>query len=480
MLLKCNFKQMVFFALVLVKVSHANAQTNQEKDAERMISASRGAASPLFFNANAPEITLVSPGVFSNDKETEVRNGLGNFFLKLKENKPVTIGYIGGSITQANYGYRLQSAKYIQSLYPNAKLQFLNAGVSGTGTDLAACRIKQQILAHQPDLVFIEFAVNGAYQEGLEGIIRQIIKNNPKTDICLLYTIIRSQTVIYANNQIPENIKGLEKVASYYGLPSIHLAMEAAELEKEGKLIWKADVGSVKDQVLFSVDGIHPTMEGGSLYAAAIARGLIKLRDTNSKPLNHQLTGALFSDGWEDAKMLDPLDVANFSKGWEKIPTEKNIQFAQFNSWFPYLMHTKDTGASFNFKFIGTLFGFYDLGGPDVGQVTINVDGNPVKLLAVTTKGYQFYKVLPKGVVGDSLINRFNAFCNNRYRGQYEFIELEPGTHHVTVTLSALKANKSKVLGEKQQNDINAYPEKYDQTALYLGKILIKGEIVRL
>ena len=39
----------------------------------------------------------------------------------------------------------------------------LNAVISGTGSDLGAFRVSEQLLKYKPDLIFIEFAVNGAF-----------------------------------------------------------------------------------------------------------------------------------------------------------------------------------------------------------------------------------------------------------------------------------------------------------------------------
>ncbi len=478
MFLKYGLVQTAVVALLMGNVLNANGQVNSEKETEHMIGASRGAASPLVFSVNNENIAVIDTGIFSNAKETLVRDGLGNFFSKLQQNRPVTIGYIGGSITQAFYGYRLQSAKYIQSLYPDVKMQFLNAGVSGTGTDLGACRLKDQILTHHPDLIFIEFAVNGAYQDGMEGMIRQIIRDNPKTDICLIYTLISGQAKGYTEGFVPENIQGLEEIAEYYHIPSIHLGMEAAALEKAGKLIWKGEPKSAADQIVFSADGVHPTTEGGNIYAAAIARGINKMK-IHSMASNHILPKPLCPSNWDDAKMIDPLEVAKFSAGWTKILTSENAQLRQFKGWFPYVMYTEKTGSSFTFKFTGTMVGFYDLGGPEVGEVSIELDGKPVMLQEVYIKGYHYYKVLPAGSNGASVINRFNNYCNNRYRGQYEFLETGPGKHTVTVVLSSLKANKAMILGKNQQEDISINPAKYDRTALYLGKILLKGDLVK-
>jgi len=471
-------KQLVcaaFFALIMY---NGYSQSNADKERESKIAATQGGATPLFFDPNTDNIPLITPGTYYNEQECNVRGGLPNVMAKLKAGKPVTIGYIGGSITQGMYCYRTQSAKYLQSLYPSVNMKWINAGVSGTGTDLGACRLYDQMLKYHPDLVFVEFAVNGAYQNGMEGIIRQVYKNNPNTDVCLIYTIFNGQTKVYQEGRIPENITGLEKIAAQYQLPSIHLGMEAAQLEKEDKLVWKGDTKATSDKIIFSADGIHPVTAGGNLYAAAIARSWNKIQQQGiATATKHVLPAPLIADNWEDAKMYAPQDIATFDRQWTKLDSKETANIKQFYGWFPYVMQAEQPGSSFTFKFKGSMFGFFDIGGPETGQLSVQLDGKPVRLQEISAKGYHLYKAIDTS--GNDVINRFNNFCNNRYRGQYEFIETTPGVHTVTISIAAQKADKRKILGEKQLADITEHPEKYDRTAIYIGKILLRGEIIK-
>ncbi|MBS0030397.1 SGNH/GDSL hydrolase family protein [Chitinophaga sp. 22321] len=450
------------------------AQSKEDIERKRLIEASQGAASPLYFDPASQEVSLVIPGSFHNAAEYTIRGGLPHFFKKVNAGKPLTIGFIGGSITQGKFCYRLQTAKYIRSLYPSVAMKAINAGVSGTGTDLGACRLQDQLLQYHPDLVFVEFAANGAYTDGMEGIIRQIRKYDPAIDICLIYTIYNGQTKIYAGGGIPENIKGLEKVAAYYNLPSIHLGMEASMLEKEGKLLWKGDSTEAAGSILFSTDGAHPLQAGGNLYAAAIARAMNGMKQV-SGVVTPTIPAPLIADNWEDAGMYPPQEVATFSSGWNAVTTKGSPQ-QQFTGWFPYIMKATQPGAYFTCRFKGTMFGFFDIGGPEAGQLEVLVDGAPVKLAERGITGTRQLEVLDTTAAsGSRLINRFNSYCNNRYRGQYEFITLPPGVHTVTIRVSAEKADKRKILGEKQLEDISGHPAKYDQTVVYIGKILLRG-----
>lgn len=458
-------------AVIVVLLTGTKA-ISQQAAAEDLIRASQGAASAMFFSPNAAT-AVINSGSFYDEKECIVRNGLPHTLNLLQSGKSVKIAYIGGSITQGENGYRQQSAKFITRQYPKASVRFLNAGVSGTGTDLGACRIGEQVLKHNPDLIFIEFAVNGAYAPGMEGIVRQVIRNNPETDICLIYTIMTGQSSKYAEGDIPDNIKNLEAIADRYGLPSIHLGMQAALLERDNKLLWKGTKEEAGNRILFSTDGIHPLPEGGNLYAEAIARAFVKLEKQKPSVIKKQLPTPLLKDNWEDAGMYAPADIAQFSGNWEKMELEKGTAFYRYRPWFPYIMKAADAGASFSFQFEGSAFGIFDIGGPEAGQLEIEVDGKPTKLTEVSTRGYRLYKPDENGELNG--INRFNAYCNNRYRGQYDLIELTPGKHTITIRISREKADKIKILG-KNTEDILAHPEKYNQSVLYLGRILLRGK----
>jgi len=413
-----------------------------------------GRSKTCFFNPSDPRTADISPGKFNDSCECNIRSGLPNFFYKANNTKRVTIGYIGGSITRAENMYRNQSAKFIQEMFPDVKMKAINAGIAGTGTDLGACRIKEQLLRYHPDLIFIEFAVNGAFCPGMEGMVRQIWTFDSSVDICFLYTISDGQDAIYEGGKVPKNIQRLEEIAYHYGIPSIHMGLYPSFLEKSGKLIWKGSTASGKKKIVFSEDGIHPLPVGGNLYAASIARAFIKMRENGHITL-HYVPVPLIADNWQDATMLTPQNLATFSKGWIAIDPNKFDSLKSFKPWFPVIMKSAKPGSSFSFRFRGNMVGLFDVGGPEMGALILQVDGKKIKEL-----------------------NRFNRYCNNRYRGQCSFVSLPAGEHTVRFILSPDKLNKTIILGSSQLDDINRHPGRYDQTEELLGKILIRGEIL--
>jgi hypothetical protein len=431
--------------------SKQNERSAQNFLKQESISASQAGSSPLFFDPGKQNEVLYTSN-FNDPREVNIRKGLPNFMDKLRKGKKLTIAFMGGSVTQMDDKYRNQTARFIRDMYPKAEISFINAGVSGTGTDLGACRLRDQVLQLHPDLLFIEYAVNGSFLPGLEGIIRQVIKYDNRIDMCLLYAIMNGQTSFYKAGKLPENVEKLETVAEHYQLPAVFLGFEPSLLEAAGKLQFMPDTKKTTPLPIFS-DGIHPTAYGGCMYAAAIRRMMQKAGNQKASG-KHELPIALIADNWEDGKMLT-IEQLNFSPNWRKINTNDFPNLKAFSSWFPQMMKTTEAGEYFSFKFKGNRVGLFDIGGPEVGQYNLYIDGKKIKA-----------------------INRFNSWCNNRYRGQYDLIEVSPGVHEVRFELSSEIPDKKNILGAAKAADLTANPEKYNQHVVYLGKVLIRGELL--
>jgi hypothetical protein len=128
--------------------------------------------------------------------EFKSRSGLpGVAAILARPGDTLRIAYLGGSITQADNGWREQSMARIAGQYPRNPVTHINAGVGGTGSDLGAFRLDGDVLRHQPHLAFVEFAVNDykrnpvEVEQSMEGIVRQTRRSLPQADICFVYTV---------------------------------------------------------------------------------------------------------------------------------------------------------------------------------------------------------------------------------------------------------------------------------------------------
>jgi hypothetical protein len=171
------------------------------------------------------------------------RGGLGNVLAKLKAGKEVRVAYFGGSITAAD-GWRPKTLKWLQEAYPQAKVSEINAAIGGTGSDLGVFRFRQDVLAHRPDLVFVEFSVNDggvppeAIWRAMEGIVRQAWRADPTIDLCYVYTYRVGYEKELEQGLCPPAASADEILAEHYGIPSINVALRTVELAREGKLVY--------------------------------------------------------------------------------------------------------------------------------------------------------------------------------------------------------------------------------------------------
>jgi len=415
-------------------------------------------AAPL---SNTLPPLLANPSVEA--VESHPRQGLPNFFAKLKQGKDARIAYFGGSIT-AQDGWRPKTLKWFQEQYPNANVSQINAAIGGTGSDLGVFRCGQDVLAQHPDLVFMEFAVNdsGASPEQIyrcmEGIVRQTWRANPETDICFVYTIEGGMLETLQSGKYPRAASAMEKLADFYGIPSIHLGVEVAKLEKAGRLILKGeqpktdrDKKALGDKIIFSPDAVHPYPDTGhQLYFEAIVRSLPAIQAVG-KPGMHSLGEPFVNDNYERASIV-PLARAHLSPGWSKLPATNNIAKA-FHNRLPELWKAPP-GETLTFRFRGTAAGVYDILGPNCGKLTATVDDlTPVS------------------------IARFDSFCTYHRLGKFMAAEnLSNDLHTVKIEVSAEALDKLKILSLRNEKMDN--PKRFDGTNWYAGSLLLIGDLV--
>ncbi|WP_314587867.1 GDSL-type esterase/lipase family protein [Paenibacillus terrigena] len=396
-------------------------------------------------------------------KELFPRRGLPNVIPKLENGDTVTIVYFGGSNTRSE-GYRVMTADWLRGQYPNADIRSVNAGIDGTGSDLGCSRLETDVLRHQPDLVFVEFVGNdGGVPESkarIEGIVRQIRKRSPLTDMLFVYTLKERDVALFQSGEYQKGALMQEEVADYYGIPSIHLGVAVSQLVAEGKLIFtsRADQSN-PGAVIFTHDSIHPIIpEGHQIYTDTITRSfekIIQLRGRAEK-VEHNLPQdpLVPANPWEYATMLSLDSLTHFSAGWSYMTPDDFALVCEYNWLFPGLWRAVDPEEAITVQFEGTHIGLFDIGGPDSGRLKVSVDG-----------GEPF------------VVDRFTPY-NDHNRNQYVFLpELPNGKHTVRFEVDTEKTDKAAVFeangNERSMEHVRQHPDWYDQTVIQLGKLLL-------
>lgn len=199
------------------------------------------------------------------------RTPLSNTYCKLTNDKKLNIVYYGGSVTSGHgssdsetKSWRAKTEEWFDETFPDAEINHYNSAIGGSGSMLGAFRCAHDVLALDPDLVFIEFAINDVYcgtsvddiKTYYESIIRQIKEKSPDCDIVALY-ITDQSNARNGNNSLYLQALSQEAVAEHYKLPSIYLG---------GALCSTFDYMSDEKWSEYFIDIVHPTDLGYSVY----------------------------------------------------------------------------------------------------------------------------------------------------------------------------------------------------------------------
>ncbi len=353
-------------------------------------------------------------GPYNHDSRTieefRQRDGLPNFFAKLQAGGPVRIAYFGGSITEAN-GWRPKTLAWFKAQYPKAEIIEINAAISGTGSDYGACRLQGDVLAKDPDLVFLECRVNGGggyEKKSVEGVVRQIWKKNPRIDICFVYTTAKYMVQTHRAGRNDGFGAVMETIANAYGIPSIDLAVEVVRREKEGTLVFSGDA-PVEAKLVFTKDGVHPGDAGHDLYRDVIARCMLKIRDID-KALDRKLPEPLEPNAWETTTLL-PIGQARLSAGWEKVDIEKDPVYTEVrgrtNAMLRGAVKCNQAGQTITVKWNGTTIGFSDIPYGDPSTLEAVIDGGKpltIKRTQTESRKHSRFWYLPEQPAGEHTV----------------------------------------------------------------------------
>ena len=104
-----------------------------------------------------------------------------------KQGKPITIAFLGDSITQGCFecyltypdslenvfdyksAYSTRVKEILNMLYPSVQINIINSGIAGDRAVCATERFERDVLSYNPDLVVISFGLNDAAVGGVEG-----------------------------------------------------------------------------------------------------------------------------------------------------------------------------------------------------------------------------------------------------------------------------------------------------------------------
>ncbi|MDF2440164.1 MAG: hypothetical protein JWN98_1148 [Abditibacteriota bacterium] len=288
---------------------------------------------------------------------------------KARRGGKVTVAVIGGSITagasatapEKRYANRI--AQWWRDTFPQAQIEFVNAGVGATGSHYGTLRAQRDLLSRQPDFVVVEYAVNDGntreFAETLEGLLRQILRQPQRPAVLMLFMRHRGG----ANSQ-----EWQSKLGSHYALPMISFRDAVQSEIVEGRL---------KEENVMA-DEVHPNDGGHELTAQLVTRYLdsvLKAMPTNTSAeakadAIKATPPPLFTDLFEHVRFYDGVNLKPIeNRGWTFD--------APSGSWI-----AKTPGSVLACEVEGTLVSAltFRIKGP-MGRARVQVDDRPPVML---------------------------------------------------------------------------------------------------
>ncbi|MBP1548815.1 MAG: SGNH/GDSL hydrolase family protein, partial [Oscillospiraceae bacterium] len=300
---------------------------------------------------------------------------------KAENGEKVTVGVIGGSITQGSSAtnpdncYASLFRKWWEEKFPSAEINFINAGIGGTTSYLGVHRVDEQLLAHNPDVVIVEFSVNDTDKTmnkySYDSLVRKILSHETNPAVMLLFTTQENGTSLQDTHK---------EIGAAYDLPMISYREVVYQEVAADTLDWKA----------ISPDDIHPNDAGHGIIGQLLDRYLNEVYgklDTITEEPTAFTTDSYTNDYFKNAKMLGADDItATASEGFEVIESGFYPQFQ--NNW------KTEAGGTMTFDVECQNFGIFFLCTTDgkSGTYEVYVDGERKgKLEADFTGGWGTY-----------------------------------------------------------------------------------------
>lgn len=262
---------------------------------------------------------IVQRGNLENIKKV-MRNG--------ENGKPITIGFIGGSITQGSLAsspktcYAYLVYQWWVSKFPKASVKYRNAGIGATTSHFGCARVEQDLLRFEPNILIIDFSVNDNIntlnEETFEGLIRKILDYNIETGIIVIN---------HVNYESGENTQfSHNKIAKHYGLPCISLKNSLYPCVKS-KLLLKEDI---------TPDDLHPNDLGHKLVSD-IVNGVLEhiYLERNEKEDKIDLPKPFTRNAYEKARIYQNSNSNFIAKGFICDSSKKeDLQDIFKSGWF--------------------------------------------------------------------------------------------------------------------------------------------------
>lgn len=273
---------------------------------------------------------------------------------KAHQGQPITIGFLGGSITQGcnpsvpENAYAVRTYNWLKEFLAPTQVKYINAGIGATGSLIGTHRMVEDLLQYKPDIIIVEFAANDVpptdgSKKSYESVIRGIIKHLPETAVIELMMTLEDGTSAEAQQV---------QIGHHYKVPMVSYRQEIFNGIAAGEYTWQ-DI---------ETDNVHPNDRGHEIVANLL-RNLFEVADTQGVPEGYKYElpqDVLFSNKYSEGTILNhtnytPLYTGSFipchegfktlNAGWKAEQSDSNNALVcKVEAKTVYLLYRKNVG----------------------------------------------------------------------------------------------------------------------------------------
>lgn len=274
-------------------------------------------------------------------------NRLKQVMKKAQRGEVITVGFLGGSITQGCLSSTPQTCyaylvyDWWKQKFPDADVRYVNAGIGGTTSQFGVARADEDLLAHQIDFTTVEFSVNDDdhvhFLETYEGLIRHLYQSERKPALLIVNSVRYDDG---GNAQAQHNVIG-----KAYGIPCVSMQSTIYPKVAGGELTNKE----------VTEDDLHPNDLGHQMMANVITYFLEQVYaslDCEEEPFE-ELPKPLTANAYEHSVRYQNHNSSPKGEGFAiDITPQKDIREIFRKGWT-----AREQGAKLTFKVNGSCIG---------------------------------------------------------------------------------------------------------------------------
>ena len=314
---------------------------------------------------------------------------------KARKGQDVTIGFIGGSITQGAGAVPINTECYAYKTFQGFcdiagrgyedNVHFVKGGIGGTPSELGLCRYERDVLRNgkvTPDVVVVEFAVNDEGDETkgecYDSLVRKIYNGPGSPAVILIFAVFSNDWNLQDR---------LSPVGFAYDLPmvsTLNSVVDQFALKGNDRVVKKSQ---------FFYDCYHPTNIGHRIMADGIIN-LLKIADAEpcddaevnissiKPPIGGEFENTLLYDRASEADYVS-VDAGSFTDTDEVIQAvemDLDVTYTKVyvNNWMHKGSNPDATPFSMDVESSALFIVVKDSADPADGTASVYVDGEKV------------------------------------------------------------------------------------------------------